>query len=68
MECTVVSDGTLTACHVVSESPLGKGFGTAELRLASKFHMQKETVDGAPVGGARVVIPISWGAGPPVAH
>jgi periplasmic protein TonB len=60
MECTVKADGTLMDCHVVSESPAGKGFGSAEVRLASRFKMRPQTVDGAPVAGAKVVIPISW--------
>lgn len=60
MECTIRDNGTLENCHVLSETPAGQGFGSAVLRLASKFRMQTSTVDGQPVGGARVVIPISW--------
>ena len=60
MECTVQGDGTLTACHIVSEASDGQGFGLAELQLASKFRMRSQTVDGAPVAGAHVVIPMSW--------
>ena len=60
MECTVKADGTLTACHIVEETPSGKGFGSAELKLASRYRMKPQTVDGAPVEGAKIVIPMSW--------
>ena len=60
MECTVKDDGALTDCHVVSESPVGKGFGAATLRLASRFKMRPPTADGAPTAGGKVMIPLSW--------
>ncbi|HEY3815223.1 MAG TPA: energy transducer TonB [Caulobacteraceae bacterium] len=60
MECTVRADGTLTACHIISESPAGKGFGSAELRIASRFKMRPATRDGEPVEGHKVVIPLAW--------
>ena len=39
------------------------GFGQASLRLTSRFRMRPQTRDGAPVGGARVTIPITWQLG-----
>jgi protein TonB len=60
MECTVTSKGTLTDCHVVSETPAGAGFGNAELRCASKFRMRPQTVDGRPTEGGKVRIPLKW--------
>jgi TonB family protein len=60
MECTVTDDGALTACHVTSETPAGKGFGSAELRLASRFRMKPQGADGKPTAGGKVTIPLSW--------
>ena len=63
LSCTVTESGSLTACSVQSEDPPGQGFGQASLRLTSRFRMRPQTRDGAPVGGARVTIPITWQLG-----
>jgi len=63
IECTVQANGRLANCSVVSETPSGAGFGRASLQLAPRFQMRPETRDGAPVGGARVRIPIGWRLG-----
>ncbi|HWE45854.1 MAG TPA: energy transducer TonB [Caulobacteraceae bacterium] len=60
VECTVKEDGTLTDCSVISESPAGAGFGNATVKAAGRFKMRPKTVDGSPVGGARVRIPLRW--------
>lgn len=65
--CAVTESGALTACGVTDETPAGEGFGQASLRLTSHFRMRPQTRDGAPVGGARVNIPITWTAGEPPA-
>ena len=63
MQCLVEGGGTLSDCRVISETPVGKGFGEAELELAPKFRMETTTIDGQPVGGAAVIIPMSWRLG-----
>jgi TonB family protein len=60
IECTVLFDGTLSECHVLSEAPEGAGFGRATLRTASRFKMRPQTMDGVSVSGAYVVIPVAW--------
>jgi len=60
MSCTVTTSGTLTACAVVSEEPAGYGFGGATLSAARRFRMRPKTVDGRPVGGAKITIPMTW--------
>jgi protein TonB len=60
MRCQVTVKGTLTACAVVSETPPRQGFGAAAQHLTPYFRMNPETVDGKPVEGAEVTIPIRF--------
>jgi protein TonB len=60
IRCTVMSSGKLTQCHVVSETPEGYGFGAALLKLAKRFVMKPETIDGVPVEGANVTTPMRF--------
>lgn len=61
--CTVNITGTLQGCTVVSEDPPGVGFGQAALLLAGAFKMKPMMVDGKPVAGGTVRIPIAWKGG-----
>jgi TonB family protein len=60
MTCRVEVDGSLSHCFITSETPLGFGFGEATLKLAQHFKMKAQTIDGRPVEGALVIIPIHW--------
>ncbi len=67
--CYVPVEGPLDGCRVVSEAPEGLGFGEAALAAARTFSMRPKTIDGQPVPGGVVVIPINFstptsGAGP----
>ncbi len=60
VECVVTEDGLLAACRVISEEPAGEGFGAAGVQAASLFRMRPQTVNGVPVSGARVRVPLTW--------
>lgn len=60
ISCTVTEAGSLTGCTVLSETPSGQGFGAAAVRMSREFRMRPQTRDGAPVGGATVVVPQRW--------
>ena len=63
--CLVSAEGLLTNCEVISESPPGEDFGAAAVRMAPAFRMKPKTLDGTPVEGAEVRIPILFQAPPP---
>lgn len=65
LRCQVSKSGALEACAVDDESPAGLGFGKAALTVAAKFRMKPVTVNGKPVAGGTVRIPLSFQAGPP---
>lgn len=51
IECNVTAEGRLTGCVVRAEEPVGQGFGAAALKMAPKFQMKPQALDGKPVGG-----------------
>ena len=60
LECIVTAGGQLANCVVGSESPSEHGFGEAALSLAPYFTMIPQTMDGTPVGGGKVTIPLNF--------
>ena len=60
LRCAVTVSGTLTDCSVISETPAGEGFGLAAIKLSRHFRMNPGTVDGQPVEGAQVNIPLQF--------
>jgi hypothetical protein len=59
MGCSVTVQGHLDNCTIVSEEPLGYGFGDAALKLAAKFAMTTATLNSAPIE-EHVTIPLTW--------
>ena len=58
--CQVAKAGSLEACAVQIEDPVGLEFGAAALELAPLFRMSETAPDGAPVAGRTVRIPIMF--------
>lgn len=66
--CEVTVRGTLANCQVVQEEPVGSNFGLAALALTPQFLMKPATLDGKPVAGGTVRIPISFVAREPISQ
>ena len=58
--CIVDIKGQLQNCSVRQEDPADSGFGQAALDLSVSMLMTPKTVDGKPVGGARIAVPINF--------
>jgi hypothetical protein len=59
LKCEVAPDGLLRKCMVVSETPVGQGFGAAALALTPQFRFKPGTRDGVPIS-SWVELPIKW--------
>ena len=58
INCLVGASGDLSDCKLISEDPAGLGFGEAAIRAVSYMTMNPWSVDGDPLGGLRVTLPI----------
>ena len=62
IKCEVTLAGAATNCAVIEETPEGSGFGAALVELAAHFTFTPKTVDGQPVEGGTIVIPMRFSA------
>lgn len=59
MSCKATTEGRLSSCSILAESPPDYGFGAATLSLVPDFRVKPQT-PGTPIEGATVVIPIRF--------
>jgi TonB family protein len=64
MRCQVSSQGSLSECRILSETPGGMGFGAAAIALAPKFLAKPDTRDG-PARSKAIDVPIDFKLPPP---
>jgi TonB family protein len=62
LACRVEQEGYVSGCRVESEDPPGNGFGPAALALAPRFRLGTWTMEGLPVVGGTVNIPLRYDA------
>ena len=60
INCEISAQGLAQNCTVESEAPTGMRFGEAAISLSRTFQMKPMVVDGKPVGGGRVRVPIRF--------
>lgn len=60
ISCKISRQGVLVGCKVVFESPEGMGFGPAAISMTPQFLMTPMLMDGVPVEGGDVQIPINF--------
>jgi protein TonB len=65
ISCRITVEGCLRDCAVISERPLGEGFGDAALSIAAKYRMRTTSDDGQDFVGGTVRIPIRFRPKPP---
>lgn len=65
VKCVVSREGRASECQVAMETPYGYGFGEAAMAIATASKFKPATVDGAPVDGAPISIPIAFALSKP---
>lgn len=60
IQCQVGVDTTLKNCRIVSETPEDYGFGAAAMVMSRSFRVSPRKVDGKPVDGAEIRVPITF--------
>jgi hypothetical protein len=59
LDCTVGLD-TVVSCSILNQYPTGWGFGDAALAVSRAFRASPRMIDGRPVAGGRIRIPLRF--------
>lgn len=66
IRCEITLRGMVEACEVASEYPYGLGFGPAAIKMMTSWgRFNPPTVNGQPVGGRKISIPVRFVAPTP---
>jgi TonB family protein len=60
VKCMITAESTLDKCEVLSESPLGFGFGETAIKVVMLYRMKPMMRDGHPVDGGVVIVPMRF--------
>lgn len=60
ISCSLDAIGRARDCVVIGESPAGLGFGQAALKASESFRFRPKLVDGRPVAGGTVRVPMRY--------
>ncbi|WP_395671924.1 energy transducer TonB [Phenylobacterium sp.] len=63
MSCRIEQAGLLSGCNVANEDPPARGYGAAALKLAGDFRVATWSVEGFPIVGSTVRVPIRFEIG-----
>jgi protein TonB len=63
IRCEVTLAGKAENCVVIEETPEGSAFGAALVELSTHLNFVPKTVDGEPVEGGTIVIPMRFSVG-----
>lgn len=60
VQCVVMPDGKLSNCAILSETPLGDGFGDATLQVTHLWRIRPYSADGKPTSGGVFRRTVVW--------
>lgn len=60
LQCKATSEGVVSNCVVVQETPGGYGFGDAALRMSASFRMKPTAQGGVAAASGSVRVPVSF--------
>src|SRR5580704_6782629 len=63
LKCAASAAGLLQDCAVLQETPAGQGFGAAALSLAAGMELKPTGLNGQPVAGRNLIVPVKFEPG-----
>jgi protein TonB len=60
LRCILQANGSLTACEIVAEEPMGQGLGERALQMAPTLRVRLRNANGSSATGERVTVPVHF--------